>query len=106
MLVNLSSSSGDLLVPATVGIAPGATSAQFTITVVDNAVLDGLRTGTIQATFDGYSNDSVSIIVNDHETLTLNLGATTVSEGSGQVTATVSRSNISDLIATTSGLSL
>lgn len=84
-------SPGLLTVPATVSIPQGARSALFTITVVDDALLNGSRSGTIR--ISGVETQPITAImtVHDDESTAITLSApATVTEGAGSLTATIS----------------
>ena len=87
-------------VPATVEIPANAAFTTFTITAVDENLLDGTQTVVVTALAAGYVAGSDSTDVTDHETLTLTLDAAAISERLGSTTATVTRSNIDDLSQT------
>ncbi|MDP6442911.1 MAG: hypothetical protein QF805_03875, partial [Pirellulaceae bacterium] len=79
--------------PATVTIPANEASAAFTLTGVDDALLDGTQTVTVTGSASGYEVVSDTIDVTDHETLTLTLADSAISENGGVTTATVTRSN-------------
>ena len=92
--VQLSSSdTSEATVPASVTIPAGQSSVTFTITAVDDTLLDGTQSLTVRATSDGYFEGNRSLEVTDHETLTVTLDTTSISEQSGSATGTVSRNN-------------
>ena len=94
LLVTLSSSdSGEAGVPATVTIPDGQEQVAFTISGVDDGLVDGDQSATITASVDGYlpGSDSVTVQDTDVPTLAVTLASPTVSEAAGVVTATVSR---------------
>ena len=79
-----SSNTNKVLVPPTVVIPAGATNANFNITIVDNALLDGTQYPTVTATASGYGSASATITVYDNETATLTLTApATATKGEG-----------------------
>ena len=79
-------------VPASVIIAAGQTSANFTITPVDDFNIDGTQVTTITAHINNWTDATANLNVLDNETLALALFLPdTVSEGA-TVTATVSAS--------------
>lgn len=71
-------------VPATVTIAAGQTSVPFTLTIVDDAKVDGAQTATITAHFAPLTDGAATVSVEDDEprSLTLTLPAQ-VTEGAG-----------------------
>ncbi len=92
--INLfSSDTSEITVPAAVTIPAGQASVDFTITVIDDALLDGLQTATITAQSAGYINATKSIDVTDYETLTLTLLSASISELGGVAQARVTRTN-------------
>lgn len=62
-----SSDTTEAKVPTSVTIDVGKTSATFTITAVDDTILDGTQTVTITATADGYIKGTAPILVEDNE---------------------------------------
>ena len=56
-------------VPATVTIPDGAGAVPFTLTVVDDAVVDGDQQVTVTATAAGYAGGTDSLLVEDDEFL-------------------------------------
>ena len=94
LVVNLSSNDAtEASVPATVTIPANSTSTTFTVTGVDDALLDGIQTATIAAAASGYTGDSVSVQVSDYETVTVTVNPGSISENGGTATGTITRSN-------------
>lgn len=94
LLVGLRVSDGtELTVPVSVTIPGGETSVSFSLTSLDDALLDGPQAVTVVASTDGYAPAVGSIVVVDHETLTIQLSEGSVSEDGVPVFARVSRSN-------------
>jgi alpha-tubulin suppressor-like RCC1 family protein len=62
---------GEVMVPQTVTIFTGLTSADFDLTIVDDAEVDGEQTATITAAVTGWSSGSGTINVQDNENITL-----------------------------------
>ncbi|MCA9177360.1 MAG: VCBS repeat-containing protein, partial [Planctomycetales bacterium] len=94
----LSSDTSEVMVPPTVEIPADAASATFTITAVDDALLDGMVTVTIMATQMDYAvGGGDTLDVTDYETLSLTIDAASISEAGGTTTATVTRSSTDDL---------
>jgi hypothetical protein len=94
LIVNLASSdAGEAVVPETVTIAAGATSAEFTITGVDDSVVDGDQPATVSVDLSGYQGDSAGIIVTDSNqpALSLSLAEASISEFGGSTIGTVTR---------------
>ena len=86
-----SSDTTEILVPATVVIPAGQTSAVFSVTVVDDNQLDGVQTATVTAHVPNWTDGSALITVLDNETtnLTVTLPAN-VSEAAGVLTGVAS----------------
>jgi hypothetical protein len=105
LLVNLQSNRTDkAIVPATVEIPIGDPSANFTISAVENAVLDGVQIATITATAVGYVGDNDIVNVTDEPAITVRINATQMSESNGQLTGTVTRHNANENVALQIGL--
>ncbi|MBI3851080.1 MAG: hypothetical protein HY298_12505 [Verrucomicrobia bacterium] len=85
LVLLIPSSSSRLLVPQTVTIPANQASVQFTITAVDNPVLELPQTVSVTASAAGFTNSAqiFTIFDNDAPMLSLQLGSTTVSEGAG-----------------------
>lgn len=64
-------------VPATVTIAAGATSASFTVTAPDNALRDGTRSVTVQASAATFASASKSLQVRDNDVAAYKFGSLT-----------------------------
>ncbi|MGD1020542.1 MAG: protease pro-enzyme activation domain-containing protein, partial [Verrucomicrobiia bacterium] len=74
LTVTLSSTPATLIsVPPTVTIPAGNTNVTFTITVLDDGILDGTQTATITASAASYISGSASMQIYDSETATLTL---------------------------------
>lgn len=83
-----SDSPADATPPASVVIEAGQTQAVFSVTVPDNAALDGDRVVTITAHVDGWTDGSNSVTVLDNETASLALTLpAVVQEGGGRLAA-------------------
>ena len=86
-----SSNTGKVTVPASITIPAGQTSATFSLTIVDNAVLDGTQIATITATATNLAPATRTIAVNDNETAVLGVSLpASTTEGAGTVAGTVS----------------
>ena len=71
LTVNLSSNNtAKATVPATVVIPAGQTSANFAVSAVDNAIVDGSKTVTITATATGLAAANLDLTVTDNDTVT------------------------------------
>ncbi|MEQ9407227.1 MAG: Calx-beta domain-containing protein [Fuerstiella sp.] len=94
----LSSNITAALVPVSVVIPIGASSATFDIAAVDDVLVDGSQTASITAAAVGYSADAAVITVTDDDgpTLSLTIDTASVTEGAGATaaTGTVSRNNL------------
>ncbi len=88
-----SDDASEATVPTTVTILANQSSVTFAISAVDDALLDGTQTVVISASASGYSGGTRSINVDDAETLTVSMNATSISENGGSATGTVTRSN-------------
>jgi len=94
VVVNLSNGdSSEISIPTTVTILANQASASFDINAVDDALLDGSQTVSITASASGYVGGDDSMVVTDHETVTMVIAVATISENGGRTTATVTRSN-------------
>lgn len=98
MTVALTAGAG-LSVPATVTIPANSPGVSFDVTVLDNALLDGTRTSTINATASGITAGNLAVTITDHETLSIIATKTTFLENAGNNASvgTVTRSNTADL---------
>lgn len=88
----ISSDPSRVSVPASVAVLGGQTSATFTITIVDDALLNGSE--TVGVTAKGPSQlflaGSAGITINDNESATLSVSVpASATEGAGSVTGTV-----------------
>ena len=78
-------------VPATISLATGEVTKDFTITLVDDGVLDGTQTAVITASAPFIGTGTHSLAVTDDETATLTLTASpTVTEGASGISGSVS----------------
>ena len=89
--------SSEASVPGAATIPAGAASVMFPIVGVDDVFLDGPQTVTIRSTANGYITQSTTLVVEDHETLTIAIEDDSLSEAGGATIATVTRSNLGDL---------
>ena len=85
LTVALSTVSSDVSLPATVVIPSGSLESDpFTISAVDNDVLDGTRTVSIEASAIDFFPGEASLVITDYEELVLNyVGANSLSEKQG-----------------------
>ena len=82
LVVNLTSSNTDeATVPLTATIPDGQDSASFTITGVDEQIVDLAKTITISASADTFDHGSDTIDVTNDDSATLSVGDATVVEG-------------------------
>ncbi|MFN9720985.1 MAG: beta strand repeat-containing protein, partial [Planctomycetota bacterium] len=95
LVVNLSSGSSRLTVPASVIIPAGQASTTFTATPTNDSVFSGQTSVVVTATAAGLTTGTGTVIINDDESAALSLtsSVTTVSESAASpaVTYTVSR---------------
>ncbi len=94
----LSSDTSEITVSASVVIPSGQASVSFTLTVIDDSLLDGSQTVLITASASGYTTATSNMLVTDHEVLGLSLQDATISEAGGVTTGRLTRSN-SDIAA-------
>jgi len=79
-----------------VTIPGGLASVPFSITAVDDDLLDGDQAVTITATAPSYVDGVTQIQVTDGEDLKVTIADFTISENNGVTTGTVSRSNVNN----------
>lgn len=95
LTVTLTSSDlSEVTVPLTVTIPANQASVNFVVNGVDDALLDGIQTVTLQAAAAGYVGGNRSLNVSDAELLSFSLSVSSISENGGSATATVTRSNL------------
>lgn len=82
-----------ITLPPSTTIPAGQASITVPVPIVDNALLDGNRIGTITASASGYQSSNASLTISDAETLTLQLSGNEMSEKDGQLVGIVRRSN-------------
>ncbi|MDX1929927.1 MAG: Ig-like domain repeat protein [Pirellulaceae bacterium] len=78
---------------ATVRIPANQSQTTFTISAVDNDLLDGSRSVQITATAVGYKDATVDLQITDFEKLSLAFAVASISEQGGRTLATVRRPN-------------
>jgi uncharacterized repeat protein (TIGR01451 family) len=85
LVVTLNSSdTTEVIVPPTVTILAGQSNANFSVTIVDDALLDGPQSATVTATAPPYQSANGTITVADNETATLTVSLpASVTEGDG-----------------------
>jgi len=88
-----------LAVPPTVTIPANTISLSFNVSVLDNAILDGTRSSSIQASAIGITGGSLVVTITDYETLTVTASKTSFLENAGSTASigTVTRSNTGNL---------
>ncbi len=74
-------------------IPAGVASANFSISAVDDTLLDGTQNVAITVTATGYQITTQILAVTDYETLTLSISPSSMSENGGSALGTVSRNN-------------
>ena len=89
--------SSEISIPATVTIPAGQSSVTFTITGVDESLIDGTQIVSINATASGYVGTSSSINVTDDETtrllVTVNPGEISEAAGAAAASLTITRNS-------------
>lgn len=93
-----SSSPGQLIVPASVTIPSGQSSAAFTTFAVDDAYVESSRGYTVTASAAGLADASgtVTVLDNDQPLLLLTLDQRQIREGAGADAATLTVSRVAD----------
>ena len=76
----LSSDESEATLAASVVILAGATSATAVIKAEDDTILDGTRTTVLTAQANGLERGQIVLLVQDHETLSVNMTASSVVE--------------------------
>ncbi|WP_218653149.1 ELWxxDGT repeat protein [Nostoc sp. TCL26-01] len=96
-LVN--SDNTQITVPTTVTIPVGANSVNFSITAVDDNLIELPKNYSIIASAPGFisGSDSVGVIDNDAVTLSLTIDTTNINENGGKAIATLTRNIITDI---------
>ena len=106
LVVTLSSSdTSEASVPSLIVIPANQASTTFTVTAVDDTLLDDTQTVTISATATGYVDTSAVIEVTDYETLAVTISPATIGENGETATGHVTRSNTNIVSALTVTLS-
>ncbi|MFK0734772.1 MAG: beta strand repeat-containing protein [Gloeotrichia echinulata HAB0833] len=96
-LVN--SDNTQITAPTTVTIPVGANSVNFSITAVDDNLIELPKNYSIIASAQGFvsGSDSIAVIDNDAVILTLTVDTTNINENGGKAIATVTRNIITDI---------
>jgi hypothetical protein len=94
----LNSDNSQLTIPTTVTIPIGSNSANFSITAVDDTLIELPKNYTVIATAQGFisGSDTLAILDNDAVTLSLSIDTNNISENGGKVLATVTRNIVTD----------
>jgi hypothetical protein len=79
--------------PTTVTIPANQSLATFTVSAIDNQLLDGTRSVSLTASASGYESSITSVQLLDHESLLLTVDLPVISEAGGVAVATVRRTN-------------
>ncbi len=87
----VSSDASEATVPLTVTIAAGQSSATFTISGVDDILLDGTQEINLTASATGYEPGILTVTVTDYELLSVSLDQSSISEFGGSATGTIRR---------------
>ncbi|WP_161604257.1 Calx-beta domain-containing protein [Roseiconus nitratireducens] len=96
LVVTLASNdTGEATVPATVTIEAGQSSADFSITGINDDLVDGTQNVELTATATDYAGNTGALDVTDDDSLqlTLSIDAASISENGGTATGTVSRND-------------
>ena len=94
LLVSLvSDDMSEATVPMTVMIPDGMSEATFSITAVDDAIVDGLQSVRVTASATGFTDGTAGIDVTDDDvpTLSISIDMASISEKGGSATGTVTR---------------
>jgi hypothetical protein len=94
----INSDNSQLTIPTTVTIPIGSTSANFTITAVDDTLIELPKNYTVIATAQGFvsSSDTLAVLDNDAVTLSLSIETNNINENGGKILATVTRNIVTD----------
>lgn len=84
---------GQIMLPQEVLIEANSSSVSVPVYAVNNSLLDGTRSLTLELTANGYQPSTALLQVTDHEQLALSAKVRYVSEQGGSLLATVSRQN-------------
>ncbi len=96
LLVDLTSSDvAEATVPATVTIPNGSDFTTFTVTGVDDTIVDGTKTVTITASATGFTlgNDIIDVTDDEVAALSVSITEVSISENGGSSQATVTRNS-------------
>ena len=97
LVVSLASSdSGEIQAPQTVTIPAGEKQVVAVLDAIDDALLDGVQAADIVVSAPGFADGQVTIQVQDHESIGIEITAAAVREGDGDgaTTAVLTRSNV------------
>ena len=97
-MVDVEFDAAQISAPSTVTIPAGSVSTIFTVAPIDNAVADGTRVVSVSVSADGFTGSFVPLTILDDEVpkLTVTLDKTSIREGDGTITATVTREGAKD----------
>ncbi|OYW76159.1 MAG: hypothetical protein B7Z37_09995 [Verrucomicrobia bacterium 12-59-8] len=103
----VSSDTSEATTPASVTLPAGATSVPFTLTLVDDTLLDGPQTVVLTASVAGWASGTKTLTVLDNElrTLTINGVPASISEGAATLstpTLSLTGQAVADLVVTLS----
>jgi PKD repeat protein len=96
LVVFLDTDATGLDIPASLEILANEAAVVLTVNAVDDDILDGAQSVGITATATGFNEGSDTLVVLDHETLTLTVSAATILESGGTAATlgTVTRNNM------------
>ncbi|MDA7867280.1 hypothetical protein N9B57_05010, partial [Verrucomicrobia bacterium] len=88
-----SNDTSEATVPSSVTIPAGSASQNFTVTGIDEAIVDGAQTVTVTGSAAGFQSgtDTIIVIDNDSPQLSLNITDASISENGGSSAATLIR---------------
>ena len=94
----INSDNSQLNIPTTVNIPIGSNSVNFSITAVDDNLIELPKNYTVIATAQGFisGSDTLAILDNDAVTLSLSIDTNNISENGGKILATVTRNIVTD----------
>src|SRR5207248_2241433 len=102
----LSSKTSRVTVPATVTLKAGQTSANFNLTIVDNAVIDGTQNVTVIGSVEAWTSGMGTIAVDDNDaTITVTMpasgweGQTLTSAGTVKIGGTLASNLVVNLLS-------
>ncbi len=81
----------EITLPTSVTIPAGQSSVSFSITAIDDDLVDGTQLVNVTASHNAYQPGTARLSVTDWEPLTLSLHTAAIMENNGTTTATISR---------------